>query len=533
MVIYIKILPEILPQAEITNTKENDMSDFIELTLDESEEQNVKQKDEITYEPVEKGIRRKLKNGKTFSYEVTIDFGRVEVYDEKKKKFVKKQDKRNKTFKTLAEARKYKHQMELKKAEAKDKKLEFKSTGVRLVDVADEFLAMKRKQAEKGKIKESYVEQLRIQTDHFKRFFNGERTTFVKHIQTAQIEEYFEFEEKKGISRKSIQKYKTHLKQIWTYMLKDKVKYGVSENVVIEAEISAPKTEYKASALDYKQLNLLIEEACAIEDPTFLYLVVMAMTQGLRRGELCGLMWKDINWETKRVTIRHNRVQLVTKDTVKLPKREKVREIELHKAGYDTLKLYKEWQESILGEPVKPDAFVMQWEINLLQNYVCHTGKVSRKWKEIYANINKCRKKGKKEELPYGRIHDGRHTYITLLLHGIKKDDESIIAPASFFQVYESAGHSLPRAMQNVSNTVYNEQTGDRWDITRFWNEAIEIDVANAWRVACEIRQIEEDMLTEVERATRQAQKQQRLEKAKKERLKGNPPQDILVDWEE
>ena len=39
-------------------------------------------------------------------------------------------------------------------------------------------------------------------------------------------------------------------------------------------------------------------------------------------------MWKGINWETKRVTICHNRVQLVTKDTVKLPKREKVREIE-------------------------------------------------------------------------------------------------------------------------------------------------------------------------------------------------------------
>ena len=70
-----------------------------------------------------------------------------------------------------------------------------------------------------------------------------------------------------------------------------------------------------------------------MEDPSFLYLVVMSMTQGLRRGELCGLMWKDINWETKRVTICHNRVQLVTKDTVKLPKREKVREIELHNAG--------------------------------------------------------------------------------------------------------------------------------------------------------------------------------------------------------
>lgn len=502
-----------------------------EIKYSESEEPEAKKKDIITYEPVEKGIRRKLKNGKTFSYEVTVDFGRVEVYDEKKKKFRQKQEKQNKTFKTLAEARKWLHQIETQKAEAKEKKVIYKNEGIRLVDVADEFLELKRKQAKKGKIKDSYVEQLRIQTDHFKRFFNGERTTFVKTIQTAQIEAYFEFEEKQGISRKSIEKYKTHLKQIWAYMLKDKVRYGVSENVVEGAEISAPKKEYKASALDYKQLNELIYEATTMEDPSFLYLVVMSMTQGLRRGELCGLMWKDINWETKRVTICHNRVQLVTKDTVKLPKREKVREIELHNAGYTTLKIYKEWQEAILGRPVAPEAFVLQWEINLLQDYVCHTGKVSRKWKEIYHYLNKCRVKAKKEELPYGRIHDGRHTYITLLLHGIEKDDKSIIAPASFFQVYESAGHTLPRAMQNVSNTVYNEDKGDRWDITRFWNEAIFNDIAECWRFACEVRQIEEEMMTELEKATKQAQKQQRLEKAKAERLKGNPPEDILIEY--
>lgn len=497
-----------------------------------ADEEPKKAKDIITYEPVEKGIRRKLKNGKQFSYEATVDFGRVEVYDEKKKVFRQKQDKQNKTFKSLAEARKWRNKMEVLKDEAKEKKVVFKNKGVCLVDVADEFLELKRKQAKKGKIKESYVEQLRIQTDHFKRFFNGERTTYVKTIQTAQIEAYFDFEEKQGISRKSIEKYKTHLKQIWAYMLKDKVRYGITENVVEGAEISAPKKEYKASALNYKQLNDLIYEATTMEDPSFLYLVVMSMTQGLRRGELCGLMWKDINWETKRVTICHNRVQLVTKDTVKLPKREKVREIELHNAGYTTLKIYKEWQEKILGRPVEPEAFVLQWEINLLQNYVCHTGKVSRKWKEIYNYLNKCRTKAKLEELPYGRIHDGRHTYITLLLHGIQKEDNSIIAPASFFQVYESAGHTLPRAMQNVSNTVYNEETGDRWDITRFWNEAIYTDIAECWRFACEVRQIEEDMMTELEKATKQAQKQQRLEKAKAERLKGNPPEDILIEYQ-
>ncbi|MDI9509372.1 MAG: hypothetical protein QM217_06095 [Bacillota bacterium] len=123
--------------------------------FDESEES--KKKEVITYEPVEKGIRRKLKDGKKFSYEATADFGRVEIYDEELKKFVKKQDKRRKTFKTLAEARKWLHQIELQKAEAKEKKVIYKNEGIRLVDVADEFLELKRKQAKKGKIKDSYV----------------------------------------------------------------------------------------------------------------------------------------------------------------------------------------------------------------------------------------------------------------------------------------------------------------------------------------------------------------------------------------
>lgn len=47
-----------------------------------------------------------MKDGRKFSYKATVDFGRVKVYDEELKKFVKKRDKRRKTFKTLAEARK-------------------------------------------------------------------------------------------------------------------------------------------------------------------------------------------------------------------------------------------------------------------------------------------------------------------------------------------------------------------------------------------------------------------------------------------
>ena len=166
----------------------------------------------------------------------------------------------------------------------------------------------------------------------------------------------------------------------------------ITINPCFDITIPWEKKAIRRRFLSKEEQNLFLKIA---SDKWYKEMFYIMFLTGLRVGELGGLMWKDINWETRRVTICHNRVQLVTKDTVKLPKREKVREIELHNAGYTTLKIYKEWQEAILGRPVAPEAFVLQWEINLLQDYVCHTGKVSRKWKEIYHYLNKCRVKAK------------------------------------------------------------------------------------------------------------------------------------------
>ena len=186
----------------------------------------------------------------------------------------------------------------------------------------------------------------------------------------------------------------------------------------------------------------------------------------------------------------------------------------------------------MLGREVRPDEFVLQWEINLLQDYICLTGKISRRWKEIYGQINKQRQENKKEPIPYGRIHDGRHTYITLSIQGIKKDDDTIIEPASYFQVFQSAGHSLPRSMQNTSTTVYNEDVGDRWDITRFWNQAITVDVAKEWEQAVRKRTEEFEALSKYEQNRIKARHQRRLEKAREERLKSNPLVDVLVEYD-
>lgn len=506
----------------------NDVSELLE------DKVSGKKKPRITYKPVsgQKCIRQKFVDGKFHSYEATITFKQIEKYDEKKKRMVKRQPQQRKTFYNLGDAILWRDEKQRDRIQANRRKQDFKKNKARVVDAVEAYYKEMQEQARKGRLAESYLQQLRIQNDHFKCFFTGQNTTYARDVDVKQIEDYFKFEEDHGRCRASVEKYKSHLKAIWDFMLKDKTTYGVYENVVERAKITMPETEYKATALDDKQINELITEACKLEDPTFLYMVIMSMTQGLRRGELCGLQWRDINFKTGRVQICHNRVQLATKETLKLPKRDKIREIELHKAGMAVIQLYKQWQESILEREVKPKEFVMQWEINLVQDYVCSTGKVSRRWKEIYKQINTRRVKEGKKEIPYGRIHDGRHTYISLALQGIKRDDGTIIAPASYFQVFQSAGHSLPRSMQNTSTNVYNEDMGGRWDVSRFWNETITVDVSEEWKTAVQKRKEEFENLTPFQQERIKARRQRRLEKAKEERLKSNPPIDVLVEYD-
>ena len=137
-----------------------------------------------------------------------------------------------------------------------------------------------------------------------------------------------------------------------------------------------------------------------------------------------------------------------------------------------------------------------------------------------------------KEALPYGRIHDGRHTYITLSLQGVKKEDDTIVQSAAYIRVFQSAGHSLPKEMQNMSTKKYNEDVNARWDVTRFWDEVLEISVAEEWAKAEAEREAAYEQMTEFERDRLKAQKERRMEKARQERLKGNPPEDVLQEYE-
>ena len=82
--------------------------------------------------------------------------------------------------------------------------------------------------------------------------------------------------------------------------------------------IMLPKGEKKAAVVyNEEQIKQLI---LAARDTEMELVIDMELCLGLRRGELLGLQWSDIDWENHKVSIIRNRVVVNGKSVVKEPK---------------------------------------------------------------------------------------------------------------------------------------------------------------------------------------------------------------------
>ena len=82
--------------------------------------------------------------------------------------------------------------------------------------------------------------------------------------------------------------------------------------------IMLPKGQKKAAIIyDEAQIKQLI---CAAKGTEMELVIDMKLCLGLRRGELLGLWWQDIDWDKKQIHIVRNRVVVNGKSVVKEPK---------------------------------------------------------------------------------------------------------------------------------------------------------------------------------------------------------------------
>lgn len=179
--------------------------------------------------------------------------------------------------------------------------------------------------------------------------------------------------------------------------------------------LKAPKVE-KKEASHYEEetvealLDLLEKEPIKYKTMTFLTVLL-----GLRRGELCGLEWTNIDLEDKKITICKSS-QYIPKNVsngglkTKKPKNEtSERVIAIPELIIDILKEYKIWQNE---EKLKcGDLWSKEWEKNP-RLFVQWNGKpifpdTITKWFQSFRNKN---------NLPDLTVHGLRHTNATLLI---------------------------------------------------------------------------------------------------------------------
>jgi integrase len=136
-------------------------------------------------------------------------------------------------------------------------------------------------------------------------------------------------------------------------------------------------------------------------------LFYLALTTGLRKGELLGLMWEDVDWEKGTLRIERQLQQAYSSSAVLVPTKTRSgrRQIKLGKIGRAMLEAHhqrQEAQKTLAGDSWKENGMIFTTGIGTYASQ----SKVSKEFKQIL-NEN---------DLPGIRFHDLRHTSISLLL---------------------------------------------------------------------------------------------------------------------
>jgi len=215
--------------------------------------------------------------------------------------------------------------------------------------------------------------------------------------------------------------------------LEQAVKWGtVPRNVCKAVTAPKPKPE-EIRPLDAEQAKRLLE---ASRGTRLEALYVLAVTAGLRVGELLGLKWEDVDLGSMTLRVRRTRSQARSGPTFTAPKNGKGRNIKLTLRAAEALKCHRAAQNA-----ARLKAGSLWQDDNLV--FSTMTGKPLDFRNLATASFKPLLKKA---GLPDIRFHDLRHTCATLLLsrgHHPKLVQE-LLGHASVAMTLDRYSHVLP-----------------------------------------------------------------------------------------
>jgi len=207
-------------------------------------------------------------------------------------------------------------------------------------------------------------------------------------------------------------------------------------------------THVEAPYLDEVEAARMIE---LLENEPIQYktMVLLLLYSGMRRGELCGLEWSDVDFENHLISIRRTSQYLPGKGIyVKGTKTaSSVRTIKLPTVAIDLLREYHKWQTlqrlSIGDQWVDCDRIYTSWN-----GRPAHPDTLTA-WFEGFL---------KRTDLPQIHIHSLRHTNATLMIAG-GEDIRTVSQRLGHAQVTTTVNtytHAIQSASAKAAETLEN-----------------------------------------------------------------------------
>jgi integrase len=239
--------------------------------------------------------------------------------------------------------------------------------------------------------------------------------------------------------------------------LKTAVKWGLVVQNVCDLVSPPRKQRFEIQPLSVEQVQTLLT---AVHAHKWEALYVLALATGMRRGELLGLKWQDINFSTKTLQVR----RILSRVPTNTPNREHV----YVEAEPKTQKS----RRSVVLAPFAVEA-LKEHRIRQLETKL----KAGQAWQEhdyvfctsIGTHLNpnhvvvEFKKLLKQAELPNIRFHDLRHSAATLLLSlGVHpKVVQEVLGHTEISMTMDIYSHVLPGMQQEAMgrlDTVLKQQ---------------------------------------------------------------------------
>lgn len=218
------------------------------------------------------------------------------------------------------------------------------------------------------------------------------------------------------------------------------------------AGIQLPKGEKKKPVIyDETQIQQLLDFARGTEMEL---IIDLELCMGMRRGELLGLQWQDVNWEKNQIHIIRSRVAVDGKSVVKQPKTESgTRTLDVPEILMKKLKAYKVKcmeQKIRVGRRLLEEDFII----------------VHPDGKPIYPEYvsQMFTKLQKRANLPKCRFHDLRHLCASIMVkQGVEvKVAQERLGHKDITTTMNIYAHVLPgsarEAAEKIGQLVYKDQ---------------------------------------------------------------------------